>query len=439
MKTAFKFLLLSVLFFVLIHPTQAQDGNDPCEIGYALSTVSTQPLCYGENTGTAAVASTGCDCMFSGCTYVWETIQGEVLEGQIFHTAFDLAPGDYKVTVTHPDGCVMDTAIVVQEANNLIEEVIVQPILCKNANDGRITIVPTAENETGMTYLWNTTAQTATIENLTPGNYQVIITNPIGCSVTEVFTVTEEAETPLACVFETVESCENLDNGVIFLTAQGGISPYEYRLEEYDYQNESVFNNLSSGTYKVFMRDAVGCETSMEIEIPAVPIPEPVIQTGSSSLCQGELTSLQVHTDVSNLTYTWSPEEGISNPNSNIVIASPEETTTYTITIRNEAGCENSKSITVEVEECAEQVNAVPSITLDKSLSFYPNPVRDILNIQTPKTAVVKIFDQNGKTVRVLEVNSGQNQIEFQDFPKGIYFLLIENEEGVFHHKLVKE
>jgi len=440
MKTILKFfLLLSVFSFVLSGSVQAQD-EDPCEVGYALSTVSSKPKCYGENTGTASVASTGCDCMFSGCTYLWKTAGGDTLADQIFHTTDSiLYAGEYSVVVSHPDGCVMETSVVVGEADAFVQEFVIEPILCKDANNGRITVIPAEGNEDELTYQWNTGAQTATVENLNPGSYIVYVTDFGGCSLSQEFTIVEEAETPLTCIFETVESCENLDNGIILLTAQGGVAPYEYALGIENYQDESVFSNLSAGMYEVSMRDALGCETSMEIEIPAAPLPELNIQTGSSNLCKGELASLQVYTGIPNLTYTWSPVESISNPNSNVVIASPAETTTYTLTIRNEAGCEKNASIVVEVEECAEQVNAVPSIALDKTVSFYPNPIRDVLNIETPKTGLVKIFDQNGKTLRILDIESGQNQIQLQDFPKGIYFLLIENEEGVFHHKLIKE
>lgn len=437
MKTTLKFLLLLVLSIALIESVQAQE-DDPCEVGYALSTVSSQPLCYGDNSGTASVASTGCDCMFSGCTYLWTTAEGDSLD-DIFHTAFNLSAGEYTVVVTHPDGCVMETNIVVDEAEDFVQEYIVEPIICKDANNGSITVVPTEDNEDELTYLWNTGAETAKIEDLTPGNYQVIITDFGNCSITKVFTITEESEIPLTCIFETVETCESLDNGIIYLTAQGGVAPYEYALGAESYQGESVFSNLSAGMYEVYMRDAVGCETSMEIEVPAVPLPEPTIQTGSNNICKGELTSLQVHTAIPNLSYSWSPVEGISNPSSNVVIASPEETTTYTVTITNEAGCERNTTITVEVEECAEQVNAVPSIALTKDFSFYPNPIKDILTIETPKTASIKLFDLNGKMVRIMEVQSGQNQLQLQELNKGIYFLLIESEEGLYHHKLIKE
>lgn len=52
----------------------------------------------------------------------------------------------------------------------------------------------------------------------------------------------------------------------------------------------------------------------------------------------------------SNLTCTWSPSAGLSTPNSCSTLASPSSTTTYVVTCTDTAGCSDSDTVTVVVD-----------------------------------------------------------------------------------------
>jgi hypothetical protein len=65
-----------------------------------------------------------------------------------------------------------------------------------------------------------------------------------------------------------------------------------------------------------------------------------------SAICPGESTTLS---SGGAITYTWSPASGLSSTSGANVIASPGSTTTYTVTGTNNAGCQASNYVTVNV------------------------------------------------------------------------------------------
>lgn len=69
---------------------------------------------------------------------------------------------------------------------------------------------------------------------------------------------------------------------------------------------------------------------------------------------------------------------------------------------------------------------------LDKQILLYPNPTKDILNIQTPYTDwSYRIISIEGKEIFVSqEVNNPINQMNTSHLTKGIYLIMIKNEEN---------
>lgn len=72
--------------------------------------------------------------------------------------------------------------------------------------------------------------------------------------------------------------------------------------------------------------------------------------------------------------------------------------------------------------------------------SFYPNPVKDLLNIESPQSELqkIQIFDMNGKQVLQLDM-VGQETIDVSQLKSGVYLLQVETREGKATRKLVKE
>jgi hypothetical protein len=75
---------------------------------------------------------------------------------------------------------------------------------------------------------------------------------------------------------------------------------------------------------------------------------------------------------------------------------------------------------------------------LADAVSVYPNPVRDMLNVQTPAAAQLSIVDITGKCMQ--EVSSaGFSAIDLSGLSRGIYFLRITTADATKTEKIVRE
>ncbi|MGA9638701.1 T9SS type A sorting domain-containing protein [Flavobacterium sp.] len=69
--------------------------------------------------------------------------------------------------------------------------------------------------------------------------------------------------------------------------------------------------------------------------------------------------------------------------------------------------------------------------------SIYPNPVKDVLNINTQESIQkIEVLDILGKTVLT---NKGENTVDVSSLNNGIYFLKLTSDKGVSTNKFVKK
>ncbi|KAA1245653.1 expansin EXLX1 family cellulose-binding protein [Aquimarina sp. RZ0] len=76
--------------------------------------------------------------------------------------------------------------------------------------------------------------------------------------------------------------------------------------------------------------------------------------------------------------------------------------------------------------ECNEALTEALTTTL------FPNPTSGIINITTKNTTPWKLFNNSGKTLR----QGTAKRIDVSSFPKGIYYILVENKKTV---KMIKQ
>jgi photosystem II stability/assembly factor-like uncharacterized protein len=86
-------------------------------------------------------------------------------------------------------------------------------------------------------------------------------------------------------------------------------------------------------------------------------------------------------------------------------------------------------------------VTGIAEKTIDKSLSFFPNPVNDFLQVQleSNKSFSYRIMDVNGKEISKGEMNNAQTKINCADLLPGNYVLLIQQEEKLFSGQFIKQ
>lgn len=104
------------------------------------------------------------------------------------------------------------------------------------------------------------------IENLSAGNYSIVITDNNGTMITENVTISTNA--PLMATYDiTNPTCYYRENGRIELTdITGGVPPYNYNWDNFQFDNPS-YRRLNNGTYGLTITDSYGCRLEEVIDI----------------------------------------------------------------------------------------------------------------------------------------------------------------------------
>lgn len=83
---------------------------------------------------------------------------------------------------------------------------------------------------------------------------------------------------------------------------------------------------------------------------------------------------------------------------------------------------------------------ATPSYVETSTISVYPNPVADILNIRAEKTIKgIKIFDILGHLITEIKPKSDLISLDFSSYSKGLYFITIYDENTFTTTKIIKQ
>jgi len=76
----------------------------------------------------------------------------------------------------------------------------------------------------------------------------------------------------------------------------------------------------------------------------------------------------------------------------------------------------------------------------EKEFVIFPNPVKGKLNIRTKNSPCnFSLMNNQGIVVVSQKITDNDNQIDLSEFKPGLYFLKLENSDGVFSHKLIVE
>ena len=162
-------------------------------------------------------------------------------------------------------------------------------------------------------------------------------------------------------------------------------------------------------------------QTIVVNELPTVKLSDvdPVILIGGQTVINATATGV-------GLTYKWMPSEGLSKDDILNPIASPKETTLYTLFVTSSNGCTVFDAITINVVEFPDFPN-----------TFTPNgdAVNDIWNIKYLETYVnvqVLIFNRYGsevfKSIGYLKPWDGKTN--GKDVPVGTYYYIIDPKNG---------
>ena len=210
-------------------------------------TSQTNVSCYGGQDGSITLTSSGGTPPY---TYNWFATGGNSA------TENNLPPGIYTCSVTDNTGCFfIVNATISQPSQIVINGTTIINATCGNAN-GEITLNVSGGTGT-YNYSWSNGQTSNPITNLSAGEYIVTVQDQNNCRLKDTFMVSGTQPPIISTIIQSVD-CANNNNGSATFNVSGGLSPYQGILTPGNISN-TVFSNLSAGTYTFNLTDANNC------------------------------------------------------------------------------------------------------------------------------------------------------------------------------------
>lgn len=258
----------------------------------------TNVTCYGSCDGDAMLTMNGGT---GTLNYAW----GNGVTGG--NAVTNLCAGSYDIVVTDQNGCQADTNILVtQPAMLVIVSVTATNVLCNSNCDGTITVnCPQAVQysiDGGLTF------QPSNVFNgLCAGTYTIIVQDAIGCTQTEMVTITEPAPLAQNAIPEDgIMICYD-GYGTLSASATGGVEPYYYIWNTGDTTQFLNVNLTQPATMTCTVIDQNGCVANQSSASVTIRPPFIASVTSPVSTCPGGAVSMTASgTDgLPGYTYQW--------------------------------------------------------------------------------------------------------------------------------------
>jgi gliding motility-associated-like protein len=197
--------------------------------------------------------------------------------------------GSYTVIVQDANGCTFTTSVnVANQSAPSVLSVVPTNVTCYGASNGSATIAANGGTGTLQYSIDNgsTFQNSNTFNNLSPGNYQVVVTDANGCTAISTFVISQP--TQLNATFNTVNTTCTSANGTISVNATGGTPGYQYSFNNgASFQNNPTLSGILSGTYNILVTDINGCSSIGSATLTDAPGPVVSNVSASNITCFG--------------------------------------------------------------------------------------------------------------------------------------------------------
>jgi len=275
-------------------------------------------------------------------TYTWD-LSGSIVSTS--QTGSNLLAGSYLETVIDAKGCTDNITIVITEPNVLTANATPTDAACFGSNSGMAVVTP-AGGTTPYAYQWTDVAlqQTDTAFTLIAGNYDVTVTDSLGCTTAVTNIIVNEPQQLTLATSTHSSTCGN-NNGDANVVVGGGSTPYSFQWNDPSTQATATASSLLAGSYTVYVTDNNGCIDSTTANIIDLGSPSVSIPTTTDVSCAGasDGSATSVATGgTTPYTYSWN-----TTPVQTSVTAINLEGLTYSVTVTDFNGCTASATATI--------------------------------------------------------------------------------------------
>ncbi|MBL1279207.1 MAG: T9SS type A sorting domain-containing protein [Fluviicola sp.] len=221
-----------------------------------------------------------------GFMYELLDASGSVIASSSTGIFTNLCPGNYIVFANPGEsGCsniFIENVFIAPGQSPTISSVTSSPATSANSNDGCITSIIASGGTGAYSYTVDgVSVPSIPVCGLTPGEYQVCVSDNLGCSTCDSVEILQLLSTRVA---EITDGCDDSCNSSVKIEGSGGIGPYVATIEDITipgptsstiYTDTSwLFPSLCSGTYIITVSDNSGM-----VEVDTVTIITPSIST----------------------------------------------------------------------------------------------------------------------------------------------------------------
>jgi gliding motility-associated-like protein len=332
-----------------------------------------QSSCNGDCNGSATVIPTNGDAPY---TYKWDANANN----QTTQTASNLCPGEYEVTVTDAKDCTKVGTVKVTELGPLSILIEVTDASCQNTPDGCAEIINVFPSNPPFTIQWNNGATDSLVCGLLPGEYEVTVTDSLGCEGIIPVTIGSESFVEANIDWQ-VDTCLMQDSILVTFTDASIVDPVNDVVTSWNW----LFSNgdtANTNTVQIWMTDpsigvtlivenAAGCKDTI-METINIDLFNCTLPTQDTTVCQDEILilSLSCSSNDTTLNYVWSPADmiigGINTSSATINTSTPGEFDIW-VDISSNIGCVFSDTTHVTVVDTSLAALDLSLIDFDQS------------------------------------------------------------------------
>lgn len=301
-----------------------QTVGEPPVLTAAVSSLAA--TCNGQSNGSVTIVPTG------GVAPYEYSINGGV-NWQSSNT-FNAGAGIHTITIRDANLCTFSQTVTVTEPAAMTASAVTSNATCNGGNDGTITLSASGGNTSYEFSLDGNSFQPSNIFNTAPGTYTATIRDNLGCTVTVPNIVVDLTNdlTFTPPVAPTICEGSSIQLGITSNALQYSWTPTTGLNNSYSYN--PVANPTVTTTYTVTLTYG-RCSTDVPftVNVNAAPLPD---AGPDGYICYGQNYQLQ---GAGGTQFTWTPSTNLDNPGISNPVATPDRTTTYSLSVVDANGC----------------------------------------------------------------------------------------------------
>jgi gliding motility-associated-like protein len=304
----------------------------------AATSDSIPTLCNGSSDGSINVTATG-----GAQPYSYTLGSGTPQNNATFS---NLSAGTYSLIVNDAQGCQVTLSQIITEPTAVqLTEVSTTNSSC-NLPNGGLEVSATGGTSPYLYSINNFSASQSTglFTNISALNYLVEVQDGNGCSSQLNVVVIGDNSVIAIPGNSTSTSCNGSSDGQLSVLTFGGPAPYQFSINGSPFGIDSVFTNLSAGSYVLAVQDANGCTDTISM---LVAEPNQLIANPGNpvTVCVGDNITLTASASGGTAPYSYS----WNGTNQNPITYLANTTQTEQLIVTDANGCTATSSLTSTV------------------------------------------------------------------------------------------